>query len=275
MEYIEISIETYDKSKMEILSAFLSDLGFESFVEEKNQFKAYINKKEFNEHDLKNILNKHDLKNKYKIKTIQNENWNEKWEKSFKPVIIENKCLIKAAFHNINKSYKYEIIINPKMSFGTGHHETTYLMIKAMLVCNFINKKVFDIGCGTGILSILASLMGAYSVFSIDIDEWSVINIKENIALNKLNNIKFLQATVNEINNKNADLLLANINRNVLLKEIPAYAKKLNNNGILILSGFYTEDFKLINKIATENNLIQEKKYEKNNWLALTFKKAV
>ncbi|MCD4731125.1 MAG: 50S ribosomal protein L11 methyltransferase, partial [Bacteroidales bacterium] len=209
----------------------------------------------------------------YNFKIIKEQNWNEVWESNYDPVIIKNLVYIRAPFHITNRNIKYEIIVDPKMSFGTAHHETTSLMIEMMLDEEIHAKNVLDMGCGTGILAILAEMMGAKKIDAVDNDKWAYQNSMENIDKNKCKSIRVELGDAGVIKPVEYDYILANINRNVLLQDIPVYATHLENNGVLLLSGFYTEDLRLIESLARDNNFKLDNKLSKNNWVAARFMK--
>jgi ribosomal protein L11 methyltransferase len=257
----------------DILVAQLAELGYHSFINTDEGVKAYIEEKNFNHNDVvympispifQDIL-------EVNYRAIKDKNWNEEWEKNFSPVKIGDKCMIRAPFHKADQNYPYEIIIEPKMSFGTGHHATTDLMIQEILPIELKNKKVLDMGCGTGILSILASQKNAEEIWAIDNDEWAYNNSMENIKKNKAKNINLLHGDAKAIPNINFDIILANINRNILLKDIPVYSKHLNENGILILSGIYSNDLKVIREKAENHNFQLEHHNTRNHWLTAYF----
>ena len=256
----------------EILIAELGVVGFESFIENENGVMAYIQKKDWNDTILKDIqiLQSDEFEITYAIEEIEQVNWNSEWEKNFEPIQVDNIVSIRAPFHE-NPNLKYDIVIEPKMSFGTGHHETTHLMIQHLINLNLEGKTVLDMGCGTGILAIFAEMKGAKQLDAIDIDNWCYENSLENIERNYCKSISVYEGDVSLLKGKKYDIIIANINRNILLQDIEAYAKSLNQNGNLLLSGFYTEDIPLIDKEAQSNNLKLEKKLERNNWVALKF----
>ncbi|WP_276367899.1 50S ribosomal protein L11 methyltransferase [Chryseolinea sp. H1M3-3] len=261
-----------DPDYSELLMAEIADAGFETFLETDNGFEAYVEMEKYDKEQLQKI------KEKYSAQTpvtfledrIEKQNWNEQWEKSYEPIIVEDQCLIRADFHKIDTKYPYELIITPKMSFGTGHHQTTYLMIKNQMTINHRGKRVMDAGCGTGILSVMACKLGAREIEAFDIDEWSVSNGKENIEVNGCSNIHHQQGKLSELNfNGKFDIILANINKNVLIEEMNLYAGYLATQGQLLLSGFYTEDIPDLLESASLNNLKEIKRDERDQWAAL------
>ncbi len=265
-----------DPEFSEILMAEIGEVGFDTFMENDNGFEAYVEERKFNEQRLEEVKEKYKSVNPllFYWDKIQKQNWNEEWEKSLEPIIIDDRCLIRAEFHKIEKRYPYEIIITPKMSFGTGHHQTTYLMIKNQLDIDHSNKRVMDAGCGTAILSIMASKRKSKEVVAFDIDEWSVINGKENIENNACSNIEIYQGTIAEIKPLGIfEIILANINKNVLLQEISAYASYLAPSGVLLLSGFYTNDITDLNAEAIRYGLKEEKRDEREGWASLLLRK--
>ncbi len=257
----------------EMLIAELDYAGFSSFWEHEKGFDAYYEQQNFDVEILDAIIKKYNQTNalSYSLETVTDyKNWNEEWEKNFQPIIIEDQCLVRASFHPASNDFPYEIVINPKMSFGTGHHETTYLMLSQQLEMDFEHKKVLDVGCGTGILSIMAAKRGAQSVVACDIDEWPVQNSRENFALNRCDHIEIYQGTVNKVPHQwQYDVILANINRNVLLDEMPAYVAVLAPGACLLLSGFYESDAEVLLQKAEENHLELADKRTKNNWAML------
>ncbi len=276
MDYIEVNFEIDTSSpEMEILIARLSQIGYNSFMESDKCLLAYIPVDNFNESQISNLTipNEFHSQLNYSYKIIKDQNWNEVWESNYDPVIIKNLVYIRAPFHNTNQDIKYEIIVDPKMSFGTAHHETTSLMIELMVDENITGKKVLDMGCGTGILAILSEMLGARQVDAIDNDEWAYQNTIENIAKNKCKNICVQLGDAGVIKAVEYDYIFANINRNVLLQDIPIYATQLVRNGILLLSGFYAEDLMQIESSACDNNLKLDQKLIKNNWVAARFMK--
>jgi len=234
----------------EILIAQLSQLGFDSFQEHENGISAYVDSKISSEIDLKDIqiLNSEEFKISFEITSVEKQNWNIKWESNFEPIYVDNICCVRAPFHP-KSDYKYDLVIEPKMSFGTGHHETTSMMISFILANEFTNSYVCDIGSGTGVLAILAEQRGANKIDAIDIDNWCYLNSLENIERNNSKNINVYEGEVEKLKNLRYDSIFANINLNVLLNDISTYAKMLNKNGVLYLSGFYKKD---INKIEQE-----------------------
>jgi ribosomal protein L11 methyltransferase len=261
-----------DPAYSEILMAEIAEVGFDTFMETDKGFEAYVEMEKYDKEELQLV------KAKYSIQTpivfyqdrIQKQNWNEEWEKNYEPIIVENKCLIRADFHKIDKKYPYELIITPKMSFGTGHHQTTYLMIKNQMNIDHRGKRVMDAGCGTAILSVMASKLGAKEVEAFDIDEWSVSNGKENIEVNGCTNIRHQRGKLSELNFQGRfDVILANINKNVLLEEIKLYKQYLSSEGLLLLSGFYVEDIPDLLKEANRYHLNERSGDERENWAAL------
>lgn len=278
MNYIElvckISAENPEEIKG-ILIAEMNEIDFESFDETADGIKAYISEHLFNIENVKE-LQVNSLTNciiEYSWKKIKTENWNELWEKNFEPIIVDNKCTIRAPFHDNTPETEFEIIIEPKMSFGTGHHETTHLMIKSMLQVEFKGMDVLDMGCGTGVLAILASLKGAKNITAIDIDEWAYQNCIENIEKNNCTNISVFQGGAELIKNKVFDFILANINRNILLHDMKYYSKSLKISGNLLLSGIYETDLDMIKDEALKQNLLFEHVESKNNWVSASFRK--
>ena len=225
----------------DVLIAKLSELGFESFVESDNGFSAYINEKDYFESAVDLLFNefKGSLTITSTSKLIPRQNWNKKWESNFQPIDVDGTCYIRAPFHVKKAGYKYDIVIEPKMSFGTGHHFTTQLMIKKLLKLNLKNKAVLDMGCGTGVLAVLASMKGAEQVTAIDIDDWSYENCIENLKKNKIKNGIVHKGNVQKIEKKIFYTILANINKNVLLEDLFQYEKSLENGGDMLLSGFF------------------------------------
>ena len=221
----------------EILMAELIEVGFDSFTEEHDGILAYIQADLFQEEALRaiHLLQNPEVQISYTFQEMPNINWNEEWEKNFSPINIENQVSIRAEFHE-NQNLPHEIIIQPKMSFGTGHHATTYLMIQQMLDMDFQNKTVLDMGCGTSVLAIFAKQRGAGKTVAIDIDEWSVENSKENAERNNVE-LEISQGTAENLGAENFDIILANINRNILISDIPTYVSVLNPGGQLLLSG--------------------------------------
>jgi ribosomal protein L11 methyltransferase len=276
MDYIELTcaIMPYNSEISEILVAGLGQLGFESFVEQNDSLQAYITENEFDETKVKELISHFKLDSRIDIsyKKIEQENWNETWEKNyFEPIVIAEKCVIRSSFHPEFPDIKYSITIDPKMAFGTGHHETTSLMITEILELELIGKRILDMGCGTGILAILGALKGAIDITAVDNDVWSFNNTLENIKLNNVPNIKVIHGDFHQIMNNKYDLIFANINKNVLLSQIPEYKKCMNPGGLLLLSGFYKSDIEDINKPAIENNLQFLGQNESNNWLMLKY----
>ena len=209
-----------DEITTDILIAELSENGFDSFLITDNGFEASVSLDDFSEERLNEIINSYSFLGpiKYHSALIPEKNWNIEWEKNFQPIIVNNQCAVRASFHKLDKKYPIELIINPKMAFGTGHHETTYLMIQNQLNTNHKNKKVLDAGCGTGILSILAEKLGAEKTTGFDVDHWAYENALENITINQCTKIEILEGGINKISKQlTYDIILANINLNVII----------------------------------------------------------
>src|SRR5690554_2813165 len=240
----------------EILIAELGYVGFESFVETEDGVTAYIQKDEWRDNilDEVEILNSAEFKIDHSFSEIEQINWNIEWEKNFSPIEVDGKCVVRAPFHP-ERNLEYEIVIEPKMSFGTGHHETTYMMLQYVLENEFEGKKVLDMGCGTSVLAILASMRGASEVEAIDIDQWCFENSQENVQRNNCKNIEVYLGDASLLQNRKYDVILANINRNILLNDISIYRESLNPNGILYMSGFYKEDLKDITEVCNNVGL--------------------
>jgi ribosomal protein L11 methyltransferase len=256
----------------DILMAELGEIGFESFVETETGFSAFIPKTDWNPdalHKLQ-VLNSGEFSIVYEKEEIAPVNWNSEWEKNFEPIEIENTVSIRAPFHEVG-NVQYNLIIEPKMSFGTGHHETTHLMVQHLLKLDLQNKKVLDMGCGTAVLAILAEKLGAQPIDAIDIDPWSYENAVENVERNACKYISVYEGDANLLTNQNYDVIIANINRNILLQDLSTYTKVLKKEGILLLSGFYVEDIPSINKIASLNHLDLVLTIERNNWVGLRY----
>ncbi len=260
----------------EILLAELSLYDFDTFEEQSDGISAYLPESKEVENLLSDLwlLNHAEVKIEIKKIFIPLVNWNVEWESNFNPINVEDKCYIRANFHVPKKEFPYEIIIQPKMSFGTGHHETTYLMIQQMLELELADKSILDMGCGTGILAIFAKKMNAGNTIGIDIDDWAVENSNENKQTNQIEAdfYKGDAAILKELN-KTFDCILANINKNILTRDIPIYLKYLNSSGILLLSGILDEDFDDILKICNQNNLEFLTKKQKKSWISVSFKK--
>jgi ribosomal protein L11 methyltransferase len=275
LDFIAVKIEV-DSAFSEIFVAELAQIGFESFVETEQGLEAFIQNTLFEEKELKNLQQKYEpqVRIHYTFEKTEQRNWNEEWEKSYQPIRIGHSCLVRASFHTIPESYLYEVIINPKMSFGTGHHETTALMLENQLDVIHQGKQVLDVGCGTGILAIMACKLGAAAIDAFDTDEWAVENTRENFAINHCKQASVQQGTIKEVRLQNEyHIILANINRNVLLQEIPAYASLLGIKGCLLLSGFYEKDIAEIETIALAQNLVKKNQKVKNEWASLVFQK--
>lgn len=256
----------------EILMAELGEANFDTFLENENGFEAYVEEDKFDKQLVEEIREKYISATPlvFSFSVIPKKNWNEAWEKSYTPIVVEDKCLIRANFHHPDKRYPYEIIITPKMSFGTGHHQTTYLMVKNIMEMACFDKRVMDAGCGTAILSIMACKLGAREVQAFDIDEWSVVNGNENIDINQCKNIHIQQGTITEVNlTGNFDIILANINKNVLLDEIKKYVPYLNPQGLLLLSGFFTLDIPDLLLEAALWNLKEIRRDDRETWASL------
>lgn len=257
----------------DILMAELIGIGFDSFTEEHDGVLAYIQEDLYNEEELKTLklLNSPDVEISYEYKTMPNINWNEEWEKNFTPINIDDKVLIRAEFHE-SQNLPYEIIIQPKMSFGTGHHATTHLMIQQMYDMDFEDKKVLDMGCGTSVLAIFAKQRGAGDTLAIDIDEWSVENSHENAERNNVE-LRIELGTADNLGKEKFDIILANINRNILISDIPTYVADLKDGGELLLSGLCFFDVDDILEVCKEQNLTLEKQIQREEWVSLLLKK--
>ncbi|MCF6349712.1 MAG: 50S ribosomal protein L11 methyltransferase [Flavobacteriaceae bacterium] len=256
----------------EILIAELGYVGFESFVETEEGVIAYIQKEEHSNAILENIfiLKNDAFKIVYKKEEIAPINWNEEWEKNFNSIQIENTVSIRAPFHK-KSNLKYDIIIEPKMSFGTGHHQTTHMMVKHLLDIDLKGKIVLDMGCGTGVLAILSEILGAKKIDAIDIDNWCYLNSIENTARNNCKKIKIFKGDASLLINKKYDVIIANINRNILLHDIQIYCNILEENGVLLLSGFYQEDISIIDIETSKYGLKLQTIEEMKNWVALRY----
>ena len=275
MNYIEYDF-TVSPTEMgaEILMAELAEVGFDSFEDTPTGIKAYIPKNSWNEQILQDIylLSNPEFTISYQITEIEQVNWNEEWEKNFSPIVVEDLCTVRASFHPVPNT-RYDIVITPKMSFGTGHHETTYMMLQQLLPLSLEGAKVLDMGCGTGILAIMAALRGARDITAIDIDPWCVENATENVQQNNCSFITIKEGDVTLIAGEQYNLILANINRNILLSDIPAYTQALLPQGLLLVSGFYEEDLPAIKEKCQEVGLTYLSHIERNRWVSAKFQR--
>ena len=274
MNYIEVkfSAKSEESYIFDLLASYLGEIGFESFEEINDGILAYIDDKLFDEELMVQLVKNFPYANdiEYKIAEIKQVNWNEEWEKNFfEPIIIGNECLIHSTFHKNLPKAKYDIIIDPKMAFGTGHHETTSLMIAEILKMDLEGKSVLDMGCGTAVLAILAAMRGAKPVTAIDIDTWCIENSIENIEKNGVGEISVQLGDASLLEDQHYDIIIANINRNILLSDIKKYSACLSKGGALYMSGFYTEDIPLIEKEANNYHLKLINYNEKNNWVVV------
>lgn len=258
----------------EILIAQLSQLGFDSFQENNDGISAYIDSSVLSTVKVQDIqiLNSTEFNISFESNNVKKQNWNIKWESNFEPIYVDKICCVRAPFHK-KSNFKYDLVIEPKMSFGTGHHETTSMMISFILANSFYNSSVCDIGSGTAVLAILAEKRGANRIDAIDIDNWCYLNSIENIKRNNSENINVYEGEIENLMHFKYDNIFANINLNVLLADIPIYSKMLNKDGVLYVSGFYKKDIKSIEKVAEISNLSLVDSKVKNQWVALKFTK--
>lgn len=274
MVYIEVNftLTPWSETAQDILTALAGDIGFESFVEEDHTLKAYIQQPLYNEESIRDIIANYplpDVNIAYTSSIQEDKDWNEEWEKNFfQPIVIGNRCVIHSTFHKDIPPMEYDILINPQMSFGTGHHETTNLIVSQLLDTELQGKSVLDMGCGTSILAILAAKRGASPITAIDIDDWCVSNSADNIRLNNIDNIhvRLGNADVLRTERPNFDLIIANINRNILTADMDAYALCMKSGSRIFLSGFYVEDIPVIRQSLTANGLKYVEHHENNRW---------
>lgn len=267
---IRVSPELHD-----ILIAELEGLNYDSFQELDNELEAYILEQQYNEGLLKTLLSKYRLDGEFISEILAPMNWNEQWEKNFHPVYINRDVQIRASFHEKKAEFIHDLVINPKMSFGTGHHETTHLIVEEQLKIDHQDKDVLDLGTGTGILAIMASKLGARTITATDIDDWSIENCKENFELNDVVKYRILQGSVDKLTLEGTfPVIFANINKNVLLAELPYYSKLLSKGGILVLSGFYEADIPDLEKVYKRLGLKIERQNSMNHWSVLVLTKA-
>jgi ribosomal protein L11 methyltransferase len=265
-----------DPDFSEILMAEIAEAGFDTFMEVEKGFEAYGEESKVDTKLVGAIQKKYSHVNPLLLRydRVEKENWNSEWEKNVEPIRVDNKILVRASFHKIEEKFPYEIIITPKMSFGTGHHQTTWLMLRNQLRIDHTGKRVMDAGCGTAILSIMASKLGAVGVDAFDIDDWSVENGSENVDINKAKNVSITAGTIRDQKFRHSfDIILANINKNILLDEMPEYARCLNSDGRLLLSGFYTKDIPDLLKAGGQLKMTEEGRDEKEGWACLLLRK--
>ena len=258
----------------EILIAQLGLVNFESFVETEEGVQAYIQSKDWNEGMLKEvqILNSEEFSISYEEEVIEQVNWNSEWEKNFEQIQVDNKVSIRAPFHE-NPGLEFDIVIEPKMSFGTGHHETTHMMIQQLLDMDLDGKKTLDMGCGTGILAIFAEMRGARPIDAIDIDNWCYENTLENTERNGCRFITTYEGDASMLKGRSYDVIIANINRNILLNDMETYFECLNDGGVILFSGFYKEDIPMMNDATSKYGLKLDRTIERNNWVSLKYLK--
>ncbi len=271
--YIEYSFKIQPlQPACDILLAELGELPFESFIEEVDGMLAYILQEDWYPEilDLVRILHEPEITISFSFRELQPENWNASWEQHFKPIFVGDTCAVRAPFHEI-PDVDFDIVIVPKMSFGTGHHETTQLMLAYLLKYEFEGKAVLDMGCGTGVLAILAAMKDAQPVHAIDNDPWCYLNALENVDRNGQNHIQVFEGDAGLLTGQKYDCILANINRNSLLTDIPKYALHLSKKGWLMVSGFYTEDIPVISGICMEHQLYLTEQTTMNNWAAVVY----
>ncbi len=276
MNYYELTIVLRDfENWSDILVAYLAEIGFESFVEEAPRLKAYIAENEYRGDELLQLI--HDVQKtgagieSFDLQLLAQQNWNATWESQFEPVYVAEKLRIVAPFHTLAPFNGMELVILPKMSFGTGHHQTTHLICQTMFQLDFKGKRVLDMGAGTGVLAILAEKLGAQEIVAIEIEAWSAENIMENVALNGSTKVKAIHGGAEAIGAQPYDIILANINKNVLLSQIALYASALVPNGLLLLSGFFTTDAPDLIAAASALGLTHQQTLDRENWAVLQF----
>jgi ribosomal protein L11 methyltransferase len=270
--YIQYTIHTLPE-RAAMLTAELADLGFESFVETDTGIEAYINEPAYDEAQCQSIFDKYDIAPNHITKqVIAPQNWNAAWEADYQPIFVGNDICVRAPFHTPQTEYKHNLIIQPKNTFGTGHHDTTQLMLRLMLEENFTRKHVFDFGCGTGVLGLMALKLGADLVVGNDIDTWCTDNIEENKALNQLDAFQFLQGGLEVLTPSNSfDVILANINKNILLQSFETLSKHAFIGATLLMSGFYVDDVADLKAAAGEHGWHFVNHLSQNNWAAARF----
>lgn len=271
---VEFTIENCDRIAKEILYSDLDDTNCNSMEETESGYKAYFSEIDFDEEIISKmpILNNENYNIEYSLNVVEEHNWNEVWESNFKNVIVDNKLNIRAAYHPKDEKCEYDLVIEPKMSFGTAHHATTYQMLQLIMGEEISGKTVLDMGCGTSILAIFASLKNADKIIAIDNDKWAFENSLENISLNNISNIDVILGDASSIPDAKFDIIFANINRNILLEDMSKYAEVLKPGGSILFSGFYTEDLEKIKAEAENNNLKYSSHISKDNWVAAKFK---
>lgn len=276
MKYIQVtfSFNTIEEYQQDLLIAELGDIGFNTFEEVDGGFLAFIDLNTFSEDQLKNVLKQFegDFECSYAISEIEGKNWNEEWEKNFEPLIINDQCYVRATFHEAQPAYPYEIVIDPKMAFGTGHHQTTTMMMQYILETEVKGKEILDMGCGTAILAILAAKKGASSLIAIDNDEVCYESSVENAALNGVTNLEAFCGGKEVIPSKEFDIILANINRNILIDQIPVYATVLKSGGQIFFSGFYeSPDLDMIKTTCLPFGIKYVNHKKIGEWVAASF----
>ena len=269
MNYLEIKFNTGTSEQNEILIALLADIGFDGFEENENDLKAFIPETKFDKETLDAVTSSNNLS--YTLTVIEQQNWNAQWESSFEPVVVNNFAAVRAGFHQPVNNVQHNIIITPKMSFGTGHHATTYLMMEQMSQLIFTDKSVLDFGAGTGVLAILAEKMGASAITAIDNDDWSIENAKENIVTNNSRNI-LLQKAASIPPNLKYDIILANINLNVILQNMELIAKACKPGTKILLSGFLITDEIQIKASLIDNGITFTSFTHQKGWICVDAK---
>lgn len=273
MNYLELKAELKAKDPwQDIFIAQLAEIGFDSFVETETGFLAYIVESEFDSDKTKDVMH-HEVVQSYQTNSIADQNWNAEWEKNFDPVYVEKKVAIIAPFHETPSGFELVVNIMPKMSFGTGHHQTTWLMSRAIFELDVKDKLVLDMGTGTGILAIIAEKRGAAKIFAPDIDQWSFENAQENCETNHCKNIEVVLGGAEQITGKNFHIILANINKNVLIRQFSVYSTALNDNGILLISGFFETDSDQLVQEAAQHGFIFEHMDTREGWALIHLRK--
>ena len=280
MKYIEVSftVSPISETANDIIAALAMEQGFESFVESPDGTIGYVPAHLYDEEALQAIITDfpmEDITITFTAEEMEDKNWNEEWEKHFfEPIVVDSRCVIHSTFHKDYPKADYDIIINPQMAFGTGHHQTTRLIISYLLDSDLTGKTVLDMGCGTSILAILASMRGASALTAIDIDEWCVNNSIDNLALNNIHNIKVFQGDASSLATEGPfDVIIANINRNILLMDMVNYVRCMHTGSQIFISGFYTEDMEVLKEEAARHGLRYLDYAENDNWAMMKFVK--